>query len=125
MDLLMKRDGVDSMDLVFINGETPTTGGYLDALVQRLYIRLRTFFGDWYLNVEYGVPYLERILGHKVKKSTVDAIIQEQIMLERGVKQIMNFKSSLDPISREYVCEFRVKAEGGATSGVIPFTSSI
>lgn len=118
MDLLLdRRPGVH--DLVFINGECPTTGDLIDVVIQRLYIRLRTFLGEWFLNVEYGMPWLERILGHKIEKSTVDMILQEQILNETGVKQVLDFSSTLDNQTREYRCSFRVKIFTGETSGVI------
>lgn len=118
MDLLMNRDkGVH--DLVFINGECPTTGDRVDVVIQRLYIRLRTFLGEWWLNVEYGVPWLERILGQKGNKSTVDMVIQEQILAEAGVAQISYFTSSYDNPSRTYSCSFRVKTITGQESSTI------
>lgn len=115
MDLLLNRTaGVH--DLVFVNGACPTTGDLIDVVIQRLYIRLRTFFEEWFLNIEYGVPYLERILGHKVAKSTVDMIMQEQILGETGVSQIVEFNSSLNVLTREYSCTFRVKIITGELS---------
>lgn len=114
MDLLLDRT---KHDLVFINGACPTTGDYVDVVVQRLYIRLRTFYQEWFLNVEYGVPWLERILGHKIKnKSTVDMVIQEQILAEAGVARIITFNSTMDNPTRRYSCTFRVKADSGEES---------
>lgn len=118
MDLLMNRDG-KVHDLIFVNGECPTTGDLIDVVTQRLYIRLRTFFGEWFLNVQYGVPWLEGILGQKVPKSRVDMILQEQILSETGVKQITEFNSTLDNLSRVYTCSFRVMIESGEQSQVI------
>lgn len=124
MDLLMHRDTrTGKFDLVFVNGECPTTGDFVDVVTQRLYIRLRTLFQEWFLNVEYGVPYLERILGHRVRKKTVDIILQEQIMEESGVKQILSFQSSLNVGTRVYECSFRVRVEGGGVSPLISISS--
>lgn len=126
MDLLLHRDTqTGKFDLVFVNGECPTTGDIVDVVTQRLYIRLRTFYAEWFLNVEYGVPYLEKILKRRVKKSTVDIIIQEQIMMEAGVKQIVSFESTLNNASRVYECSFRVRVEGGGTSSVITIPLTI
>lgn len=114
MDLLWKRDG-EVHDLVFVNGECPTTDGRSDNVAQRLYIRLRTFRSEWFLNVDYGVPWLENILGHKVKKQTVDMIIQSQILSERGVKKLIKFESSFDRVRRVYECRFSVLTDEGVT----------
>lgn len=120
MDLLIHRDyTTGTYDMIFDNGTCPTTSDLVDVVTQRLYIRLKTLFQEWFLNVEYGVPYLERILGKKIRKSTVDIIIQEQIMMEKGVKQIVSFQSTFDGPSRVYSCRFTVKAEDGNVSSVI------
>lgn len=118
MDLLLDRSS-GKHDLVFVNGECPTTGDIVDRVIQRLYIRLRTFFGEWWWDVTYGVPWLERILGQKNGKTTADIVIQEQILEEDGVQQILEFSSSYDNANRSYSCSFRVRTEGGQLSPII------
>lgn len=106
-------------DLLFVDGECPTTSDAIDRVIQRLYIRLRTFYGEWWLDTEYGVPWLERILGQKVRKEAVDIILQEQILQESEVAEVFDFSSTLDVPSRFYQCKFRVRATSGETSRLI------
>ena len=113
-------------DMVFVNGSCPITGARcpvtgdrVDVVTQRLYIRLRTFFGEWWLDSSYGVPWFERILGKKVRKGSVDIVIQEQILAERGVAEIVEFSSSLDVPNRIYQCKFKVRVDTGDVSGDI------
>lgn len=115
MDLLWKRDG-KVHDLVFTNGECPTTSGRTDNVAQRLYLKLRTFQGEWFLNEGHGVPWLEDVLGKKVKKSTVDMIIQNAILTTSGVKSIEVFSSSFDNGRREYECRFTFISDAGERS---------
>lgn len=115
MDLKM---GLDN-DLLFENGECPVTQERAEVVAQRLLIRFRTFKGEWFLDVLYGPPYLQRILGHKVKKSVVDAIMHEEIRKERGVSEITYFSSSLDRANRKYQCQFRVRADNGQETELI------
>lgn len=110
-------------DLVFVNGECPTTTDRIDVVAQRLYIRLRTLFGEWFLNVQYGVPYLERILGHKTTKAVADSILQGEIRKERGVTEITFFASTLN--RRDYSCRFRVRTDDGRETQDIPISSII
>lgn len=112
MDLLLNRNGPNGSDMVFVNGACPTTSDYADVVAQRLYIMLRTFQGEWYLNENHGVPYLQSILGHKIRKSVVDRILQEKILAEEGVAEIVLFISSLSD-EREYTCTFRVRSKTG------------
>lgn len=115
MDLLIHRDyRTATYDMIFENGACPTTNGVPDAVVQRLYIRLKTLYQEWFLNVEYGVPYFEKILAQRNRRETVDMIIQEHILAERGVKEIVSFESSFDNPSRVYSCSFTVRAEDGS-----------
>lgn len=120
MDLLLHRnpDSPTGYDMAFENGSCPTTTDVVDVVSQRLYIRLKTFLGEWFLNVGYGVPY-ERILGQKVRKSVVDMILQEQILMEQGVNRIEFFSSSLDNPTRVYSCNFKVRVDTGEVSSMI------
>lgn len=118
MDLRMN---LTTGDLIFVNGACPVTKNRVDVVAQRLYIRLRTFYGEWYLTDEYGVPYLERILGKKINKNSVDAIFQEQIHAENGVVSITYFRSQFDNANRRYSCEFRVRVDSGDQSQTIVF----
>ena len=113
MDLLLDSN----KDLVFVNGECPVVTERASVVAQRLTIRLRTLYQEWFLNAGYGVPYLERILGQKVKKTTVDAILQEHIYKERGVAEIVSFTSTM--VNRRYSCQFRVRADNGETTATI------
>lgn len=115
MDLLLDRRGFVH-DLVFVNGACPTTGDMIDRVTQRLYIKLRTFFDEWFLDETYGVPWLEQVLGQKTPKSRVDMIIQEQILEEDEVSQITEFNSSLTADTRRYSCTFRVRVAGAGVS---------
>ena len=42
-------------------------------------------------------------------KSSVDALIQAEILKEDLVADIIEFRSSVDNITREYRCDFKVK----------------
>ena len=116
MDLLVNRirdtDGYG--DMLFVNGTTPITDEFVDAVAQRVFIMLRTFESEWYLNEVTGVPYLTRILGFKVEKSTVDRILQQKILQEPGVADILEFTSSLGG-NRVYEASMKIRTTGGDT----------
>lgn len=84
-----------------------------EELHQRLIIRLNTFLGEWFLNEDYGVPYFQQILGKGRKKSTIDALLQEQILADGEVLEIVEFVSSIT--GRAYSLTFVVKVNTGAT----------
>ena len=125
MDLLLDLDPLSPSygDLTWKNGPlTPdyTTQNRVDIVAQRLRIRLLTFREEWFLDIGYGIPYFQRILGHKTKKSDVDLIFQREILLENGVKELTFFESTFE--NRKYSLSFRVKVTTGEESGLITIT---
>lgn len=125
MDLLLDLDPLSPSygDLTFKNG--PLTSAYttqsrVDVVAQRLRIRLLTWREEWFLDTSYGVPYLQRILGFKIKKSAVDLIFQREILAENGVKELTFFESTFE--NRKYSLSFRVKVTTGEESGLITIT---
>lgn len=117
MDILLKPNG----DAAFLNSPDVSPiiqNQQADVVAQRLTIRLRTFFSEWFFNTDYGVPYFERILKKGVNRVTVDNILREQILDEAGVLEIKTFSSTLDGASRTYSCTFQVRTASGTSQPV-------
>lgn len=109
-----------SGDLLFQNGPLTkeyTTQPLIQTVAQRLFIMLRTFQGEWFLNTQHGIPYWDSILGKKTSKSSVDLIFQQKILAERGVKEITYFKSTLE--NRKYYLSVKVKVSTGDETELI------
>lgn len=128
MDILLNNDfsSLSFGDAVFINGPLTNEGittNPADVVAQRLRIRLQTFRGEWFLNTEYGVSYWQRILSKKVSKTSVDRIFQEQILSERGVREIVSFSSTFQ--NRQYDMSFRVRALDGSVTESITVNTNI
>lgn len=111
MDLLLDES---SHDLVFENGSTPVTSDIADGLKQRLKIKLLTFRGEWFLNVNYGTPYYQQILGKGRKKSSVDAVFRGLITEDADVAEVISFNSTLSS-DRRYSLSFVVRSVTGET----------
>lgn len=110
---------LNGYDATFING--PDISSMVvrkapEVVAQRLKIRLRTFFGEWFINTSYGVPYFQRILKKGIDKTTVDNLLREQIFEEPGVLEIVAFTSNLDNYSRSYSCSFEIRTAEGQAS---------
>ena len=122
----IKLDDV-THDALFVNGpmtKAQTTQPYVETVAQRLKIRLLTFLGEWIINTAYGVPWWQSILGKKQPKERVDLILQQQILLEEGVKELVSFTSILSS-NRQYSATFRVKVRTGEVTEPITITPSI
>lgn len=107
-----------SWDIIWNNGPLrveDTTQPLTETVGQRLKIRLLTFYGEWFINTVYGVPYFQMLLGQKqTSKAAADLIFQQQILAENGVKEIVSFDSTF--INRQYSLTFKVKVVTGEVS---------
>lgn len=115
MDILLDED---THDIVFINGDVPTTQGQKVTVAQRLKVRLQTFLGEYFLNTTIGVPYYQRIFGKIKNKSTVDTIFQREILSDEGVLEITSYRSDLDVSSRFLQVTFTVRTSEGITDPI-------
>lgn len=110
-------------DLIFHNGPlTPeyTTQPFVETVAQRLFILLRTFEEEWFLDLTHGIPYFQSILGKKTTKSAVDTLLQQEVLAENGVKEITYFNSTL--VNRQYSAQFRVRVKTGEETNTITIT---
>lgn len=119
MDLLLNSL---TGDLVFQNGESPVTQLQADIVAQRLRITLYTFYGEWFLNTEIGVPYIQQIFTKVKKKSTIDLIFQGLIAADPGVIEILTFTSTVST-DRGYTMTFQVRVADNTAS--LPITLTI
>jgi hypothetical protein len=69
---------------------------------QKVFIRMRTFKGEWFLDQNYGVPYIQIIFQKGTSKENIDTIIKQQIIDCLSVNKIRNFKSNINKNTSEY-----------------------
>lgn len=105
-----------SRDLVFVPDEKgrvdmkPITGA--ERIAQALGIRLRAWMGEWYLNLTYGVPYIESILG-KQRQELILSVLRAQIITVPGIQQIETLTLDLSNPSRVLTVGVKaISAEG-------------
>ena len=88
-DITLDTDG----DILVTGSDlTLTTGA--DAIKQHLSQRLKTFYGEWFLNAEQGVPYLQQVLKKNPDMTVLDSIFKREILNTPGILQLTEF--SLD-----------------------------
>ncbi|WOZ57492.1 tail sheath initiator protein [Pseudomonas phage vB_PseuGesM_254] len=122
MDILL--DPV-SHDVVFVNGETTVTRKIADIVAQRLKITLYTFLGEWFLDLDVGMPYFQQILNKVRNKSTVDVIFQTVISKDPDVIEIISYYSDMDNATRGFYMEFSVRVSDGTITPPINISLGI
>ena len=99
-DIALIEDGSGLVDLAITESST-------DDLMQRLFLRLKTYPRDLFWNVGYGIDYLNSVFGKNRPKGTVDIILKNEINKEPMVASIDYFESEI--FNYTYACKFRVR----------------
>jgi hypothetical protein len=105
----------DTGELLLVNGDLSFVSG-LAAIRQEVSIRLRTFAGEWFLDVDAGLPYLtgERAPDLDAWRSRIRA----EILAVLGVKEVLALELNLDGRTRRLRVVWRASTDLGALAGV-------
>lgn len=102
-------------DFVFVEGSY--------RVAQAIETTLRTLRGEWFLNLDFGVPYFQNVLGKKmIEQSDFDSIIKAAIVDIEDVNRILEYESSFDHPGREYSVSFKADTTFGPITweGTVP-----
>ncbi len=83
---------ISGFDLVLVDGR--------DQVGQRLKTRLKTFLGEWFLDIDRGVPYFEDVLVKNPDMARVNAVLTQQILLDSEITSVTSFATSFDGTTR-------------------------
>ena len=108
-NLLLTADG----DLDFSSNNFSIVTGD-DELVQKLFVRLQFFLGEWFLDERVGIPYYQEILKKNPNLVSVRRIFRDTIVTTNGVEDLDTFNFEFDRATRALTMSFTaVKTEGG------------
>lgn len=94
-----------------------------DEIAQLVNQRLKTFYGECFLNDDRGVPYFQQILVKGANPSIVYALIQRCIIETDGVLELQEFDAEYDKTNRSLAITGLIKAEDNPD--LIEFSASI
>jgi hypothetical protein len=112
IDLLLGDDN----DLVIENGDLKFSTG-IDAIVQQCRIALQMFQGEWFLNLDAGIPYWQSILGQKPTTAIEAARIffRRELELVDGVNKITKLDIAYSGSTRTLTITWQVNTVFGDT----------
>lgn len=84
-----------------------------ERVAQQIKIQLLTLLGEWFLNVNHGVPYLEYILVKKPNPSLIRQIFREQILSVSGVTDVSIKDLEYDVQYRKMTLEYEATTDYG------------
>lgn len=107
IDIKITKDG--DIDLSGNGFELASDIDYID---QKLAIVLRSFLGDWFLDLSAGIPYFEDIFKKQYDPARIESVLKSAILSVLGVNKITAFDLNLvNP--RELVVDFTVSTDFG------------
>lgn len=98
--------------IVFTNGLLQYVDG-AERVRQQIEFRLSLWRGEWFLDSEFGTPYLQEILGKQLTINGAIAAIQQQITSIDGVTGLVEFSYNFDRANRTLSVEFTAATEYG------------
>jgi hypothetical protein len=96
---------IQGFDLVLLDGA--------DAVRQQLLIKLKLWRGEWFLDTDFGTPYLQSILGKQLTLSGAVAAIRQSILEVDGVNGIDNFNYNYSAQQRTMSVNFTAQTSFG------------
>ncbi|KGE06447.1 hypothetical protein LA03_31600 [Burkholderia gladioli] len=70
-----------------------------ESVAQRVATRLRSFRGDWFLDLDHGIPWIER-MERGNERDRLESDIKRQILGTVGVERILAFDIAVDGQTR-------------------------
>lgn len=84
-----------------------------ERVAQQIQITLRYWYGEWFLNTENGVPYLEYICVKNPNLYHVRQILTEAIESVEGVESVTDMTLTVDAQNRQLYCEYEAETSYG------------
>ena len=92
---------LNTHDLVIEDGDLILLNSEAEVSRQTLKINLLFFQGEWFLDLDYGIPYIQRILTKGATKQIIDTIIKNAIRRSYQIQSIETFTSEIK--GEEYI----------------------
>jgi hypothetical protein len=107
-------------DLDVTNGRMSLVSGR-EAIRQKLQLGLRTFLGEWFLDVRTGLPYYQSILVKNPNSQSIQNFFKKAILSCDGVVSVDSISTDFDKTTRHMTISFTAKIDDGTE---IPFKDS-
>ena len=111
LDLLLDDNGV-----VLRNGDWAFAIDR-EGIQQRIGQTLRTIAGEWFLDLDYGLPYFEQVLIKNPNLPAVQDTFRRALLSVKGVSSVERLTLSLDTTSRTLTVNWVVLTDLGLLVG--------
>jgi len=85
-----------------------------EEVAQRLRVRLLFFKGEWFLNLDEGLPYYQSVLVKGLQEKVIRSVFGAAIQGTPGVNQLLSLTYEIST-ARRLSLAFKCKLEDGST----------
>jgi hypothetical protein len=88
----------------------------IDAVAQAVRTRLLLFRGEWWEDIEDGLPLYQNIIGVRATQdaeAAMELLVRDRILRTEGVSEILSLESSIDPQNRLITYKTAIKTVYG------------
>jgi hypothetical protein len=112
----MARDGdlglTDTGELTIVDGDLVIVTGK-DSLLSDLRARLEFFKGEWFRDLDEGVPFFTDVFVKKPNLPAIRTIFADMITSTPGIKELVSIALELDAATRTAVLTYSATSDLG------------
>jgi hypothetical protein len=108
MNLLLNSQS----DIEVVDGALPLVEG-IDEIAQQTKQQLSASVGDWFLDIEQGLPYFQLILKKTTTLSAIEGIYLTAIAKIPGIVNVNSFTLDFEPTTRALNIIFSAQTREG------------
>lgn len=110
---------LDDNNDIFVTGYGIARTDGREQIAQRIKTRLQLFFGEWFLDRNAGVPWLEQILIKNPRATIVQGVLKQTIIRTPGVLELTAFSITDINQERAVSVNFTVRTTDGTITDQI------
>jgi hypothetical protein len=84
-----------------------------DATRQRLRQKLLLWRGEWFLDTEAGFPWLQNVLGQRIRPEVFQSLVRDVVVRDPGVRTLEQISFDFDSPNRRIEVSLRARATTG------------
>lgn len=115
----MNNIAIDNNNEIIIDGYSVKRIDGIEQIRQRIRTRLQLFLGEWFLDRNAGVPWLQQILIKNPRFAVVQGVLKQTILRTPGVNELTAFSITDADVERKIVVTFTVNTNFGQITDTI------
>lgn len=104
-------------DLLVKDGDILLFDTIESLTVQKVKINLLNFKGEWFRDIDTGIPYIQDVFGKRGTKEATDALIKNAILSTENITALLRYDSSISD-NRTLQVVFSAKTQSGTLTDI-------